>query len=359
MLFDQLQQLSSDPQISDFHVKEGDALRFRKSGTLVSTGAENITRDEIVDLIRRNESHTGYKAANLNEFMSATGDKDMAMKVGSRRFRANIYWCNGMRLACTLRQLPETVPALFSLGLSDSYLSLLKNSKGLILVTGATGSGKTTTLASTLQHINEHSTGHIITLEDPVEYLIRSKNCMVDQRQVGRDVPDFQSGLRSALRQDPDILLVGELRDYETVKTALDAANTGHLVFATLHTNSAQQTIERLTSFFPDERKEWAQTVLAYVLLGVLSQVLVPRADGKGRVLAAETLINTQDVRQLVREGRSHQIFNAMDTGSTRGHRLLNKVLREFVGNGDITEEAALYATYDPVNLAKELQRGF
>lgn len=357
MLYEQLQQLSNEPKISDFHIKEGDALRFRKSGTLSSSGGEPVTREEIIDIIRRNESHTGYKASQVSEFMAVSGDKDMAVKVGSRRFRANFYYSNGMRLACTLRQLPESVPALHSLGLAQSYLDLLKNSKGLILVTGATGSGKTTTLASTLQHINEHESGHIITLEDPVEYLIRSKNCMVDQRQIGRDVPDFPTGLRAALRQDPDILLVGELRDYVTVKTALDAANTGHLVFATLHTNSAQQTIERLTSFFPDESKGWASTVLSYVLLGVLSQVLVPRADGAGRVLAAEILVNTNDVRQLVREGRGHQIFNAMDTGSAKGHVLLNKELANFAKKGIITRDAALYATYDQPNLNKEFNR--
>ncbi len=237
-------------------------------------------------------------------------------------------------------------------------MALLKQSKGLILVTGATGSGKTTTLAATLEHLNEFGSGHIITLEDPVEYQIRSRNCLVDQRQLGRDVPSFHHGLRSSLRQDPDIILVGELRDFETVKTALDAANTGHLVFGTLHTNSAQQTLERLTSFFPDDRRDWAQAVISQVLLGVLSQVLVPRKDGKGRLMVAETLINTPDVRQLIREGKSHMIFNAMDTGSSRGHLLLNKLLLEQIGRGVITADDALYATYDPNNLMKELARG-
>lgn len=357
-LAEQLQELTGDSQISDFHIKEGEPLWRRRDGELqkAGTGAA-ITREQILELIRRNESHTGIKAAQLTESMQATGDRDMALKIGPRRFRANVYWCNGLRLAVTLRQLPEQAPLLKTLGLAPSYLNLLKSSKGLILVTGATGSGKTTTLASTLEHLNEVTSGHIITLEDPVEYLIRSRNCLVDQRQLGRDVPTFQSGLRSALRQDPDILLVGELRDYETVKTALDAANTGHLVLGTLHTNSAQQTLERLTSFFPDESRSWAHAVISQVLLGVLSQVLVPRADGTGRIMVAETLVNTSDVRQLIREGKSHTIFNAMDTGSSRGQHLLNKELLRLVRNNTIRPDDALYATYDPTNLSKELNR--
>lgn len=358
MLFDRVKELSSDAQISDFHIKEGEPLRYRKAGVLHKDSAAPVTRDQLLDMVKRNESHTGVMADKVKEALNSTGDRDMALKIGAKRFRANLYWCNGMRLALVLRQLPDQAPALASLGLTEGYMNLLNSSKGLILVTGATGSGKTTTLASTLEHLNERTAGHIITLEDPVEYLISSKNCLVDQRQIGRDVPNFHAGLRSALRQDPDILLIGELRDPETVKTALDAANTGHLVLGTLHTNSAQQTLERLTSFFPDERKDWAQAVISQVLLGVLSQVLVPRTNGTGRALVAETMINTQDVRQLIREGKSHHIFNAMDTGSSRGQVLLNKALLALVRKGEISREDALYATYDPTQLAKELARG-
>lgn len=357
-LLDQLIALSADNKISDFHIKEGDFLWRRRDGQLLCPeGGTLISREQILEIIRRNEAQTGIKASLLNDALKDTGDLDLALKVGNRRFRANIYLCNGMRLAVTLRQLPEHAPALRSLGLSASYLGLLGASKGLILVTGATGSGKTTTLASTIEHLNEIGSGHIITLEDPVEYLIKSKKSLVDQRQLGRDVPSFHYGLRAALRQDPDVLLVGELRDYETVKTALDAANTGHLVLGTLHTNSAQQTLERLTSFFPDESRTWANAVISQVLLGVLSQTLVPRADGTGRILVAETLVNTSDVRQAIREGKSHNIFNVMDTGSSRGQHLLNKELMTLVQAGTITKNDALYATYDPTNLSKELNR--
>ena len=357
MLFDDLLKLSADDAISDFIVKEGDALWVRRSGTLSREASSPVTRDQILDLIKRNESHTGVRANKVNELLEVSGDRDFAIKVGNRRFRANLYWCNGLRLSMAIRQLMDCAPALASLGLPDAYLQMLKSSRGLVLVTGATGSGKTTTLASTLEHLNETTSGHIITLEDPVEYLIRSKRCLVDQRQVGRDVVSFDMGLRSALRQDPDILLVGELRDFDTVKTALDAANTGHLVFGTLHTNSAQQTIERVTSFFTEDRREWAHAVLSQALLGIVSQVLVPRAKADGRVLAAELLVNSSDVRQIIREGRTHQLFNAMDTGAGKGQVLLNKVLLQLVKNKTITSDAALYASNDPASLKKDFSR--
>lgn len=357
MLYDLIQTLSVDAGISDYHIKEGEPLRIRKSGALVPAGnKESVTRDQILDIIARNESHITVKAKDVTVALGKSGDVDLALKVGNRRYRANLYWSNGKRLGMVLRQFPDTPPALSSLGLPSQFTDLATASRGLILVTGATGSGKSTTLAAMLEHINATSEGHIITIEDPVEYLIRSKKCTVDQRQVGRDVMSFEAGLRSALRQDPDVLLVGELRDPETVKTALDAANTGHLVFATLHTNSAQQSIDRLSSFFPPERQSWVQGTLSGVLLGILSQVLVPSRKG-GRALAAELLLATPDVRQLIREGRVHQLFNAMDTGASKGQQLLNRHLRTLVKNGTITEEQALTSTYEINALKKELSR--
>lgn len=359
-LYDAIAALTSDTTVSDFHINEGDHLWVRKAGELERVGADGakVTRDQILDLLKRNESHTGIKAAKVNEVLEDTGDRDFSIKVASKRFRANLYWCNGQRLALVLRQQRDSAPALSSLGLPAAFAPLLSKTRGLVLVTGATGSGKTTTLAASLEHLNSTINGHIITLEDPVEFLIRSNRCRVDQRQVGRDVASFAQGLRAALRQDPDVLLVGELRDLETVKTALDAANTGHLVLATLHTNSAQQTVERLTSFFSDDRRDWVHAVLSQVLLGILSQVLVPTANGKDRVLAAELLVNSSDVRQIVREGRTHQLFNAMDTGASRGQLLLNRTLRDLVNRGIITRDAAILASYDTSSLLKDFQRG-
>jgi len=358
MLYNIITSFGTDNSISDFHIQEGAPVRFRRSGSLEFAEDRTVsTRADILNLFERNEAHTGIKAKELLDKMLPSGDLDAALKLGARRFRANVFMSNGRKLGLVLRQFPDSIPALDSLKLPDAYYEMVRATRGLVLVTGATGSGKSTTLAATLEHCNSTVDGHIITIEDPVEYLLPSRRCAVDQRQVGRDVSNFESGLRSALRQDPDILLVGELRDPETVKTALDAANTGHLVFGTLHTNSAQQSIDRLSSFFPPERQAWVQGTLSQVLLGIMSQVLVPRKDGKGRALGVELLVNTTDVRQLIREGRNHQLFNAMDTGSSRGHQLLNRHLVKLVKDGSITAEDAALATYDVPALRKELAR--
>lgn len=349
--------LSSGVSPSDYHVTEGDHVWIRVAGSLRKyESGPKITRQHFLELLKRNEAQSGLKAEAIPQLLEQA-DRDFPIKVAGKRFRANLYRCNGGRWSLVLRQQTENAPELKTLGLPLAYFELLKNTKGLILVTGSTGSGKTTTLASTLEYLNQSIPGHIITLEDPVEYIIRSKMCRVDQRQVGRDIPDFGTGLRSALRQDPDILLVGELRDLETVKTALDAANTGHLVFATLHTNSAIQTIERVTSFFEETKQAWARSVLSQALLGVVSQVLVPTRDETRRVLAAELLVNTSDIKQLIREDRGHQIFNAMDTGSGKGQQLLNKSLLALVKGGVISPERALEYTYDQNGLSKELGR--
>lgn len=350
--------LTQDEAVSDIHLREGEPLWVRRAGNMqAQTGdAPRIVRNDLLELLKRNESHSGLKVAKMAEALTATGDKDLTLKIGAKRYRANLYWCNGQRLALALRRQSESLPELEDLGLPGAYTPLLSQ-KGLVLVTGATGSGKTTTLAASVEHLNETTSSHIITLEDPVEYLLNSKSSRVDQRQVGRDVVSFGAGLRAALRQDPDVLLVGELRDFETVKTALDAANTGHLVLATLHTNSAQQTIERVTSFFEDDGKEWANAVLSQVLLGVLSQVLVPTVNGKKRVLAAELLVNTNDVKTLIRDGKTHQILNAIETGLQKGQVSLNKTLVSLVKKNVVNPRSALLATYDVANLKKDFAR--
>lgn len=356
-LLDHISEVVKSQQVSDLILKEGDPLWCRKNGTLTADKAVAVTRDDLMEFIRKNEAHSGVLAAKINQILEASGDVDLAVRVGNRRFRANIYWSNGKKLTMALRRLSDKSPALLSLGLPHSYVqTLVGATKGLLLVTGATGSGKTTTLASSLEYLNEHRSGHIITLEDPVEYVITSNKCLVDQRQIGRDVKNFNVGLRAALRQDPDILLVGELRDFDTVKTAIDAANTGHLVLGTLHTNSAQQSVERLTSFFSSEKREWAHAVLSQVVLGIVSQTLVPRMDGTGRVLAAEVMVATGDVRNCIRNGNTHQLFNAMDTGSQKGQVLMNKVLKQYVKNGTISVDDAMLATYDQPALLKELK---
>lgn len=355
-----IERVSQEDHVSDFHLTEGDPVWVRRNGELQRLDGESgkVNRGDILELLKRNESVSQVLAKKVNETLELNGDKDFAIKVGPWRYRCNLYWCNNKRLSMVIRHQSETVPELSSLGLPQSYLDLMSHTKGLLLVTGATGSGKTTTLAATLEHLNETVAGHIITLEDPVEYLIQSKRCRVDQRQLGRDVHSFETGLRAALRQDPDILLVGELRDYATVKTALDAANTGHLVLGTLHTNSAQQSIERLVSFFDGERQDWAHAVLGQILLGIVSQTLVPLKNAPGRALASEILVCTHpEVKALIRERKTHQLFNLMDTGSGKGHHLLNKVLIRMVKENVIEPYAALQASYDVSALKKDFQR--
>lgn len=356
MLHDLILDLVNAYSPSDLIIKEGSPVWLRVNGTYTAVEGQSTSRAQLEEFIKRHEAHTTIPLSKLPLLLEQKGDVDFQVRLGKKGFRGNLYWTNGKKLAMALRFQAESIPKLETLGLPKAFHGLLEHSKGLLLVTGATGSGKTTTLASSLDFLNRTHDGHIITLEDPVEYILHSNRCLVDQRQIGRDVTNFTQGLRSALRQDPDILLVGELRDFDTVKTALDAANTGHLVLATLHTNSAQQTIERLTSFFSADKRDWALATLSQALLGIISQVLVPRADGRGRLLAAEMLVATSDVKTSIRDGRTAQIFNAMDTGSAKGHVLLNNVLLEMVRTGAITEDDALYVSYDPSRLKKEFK---
>lgn len=341
---------------SDLLIKEGTSIWVRISGSLQKTSSAKVTREDILKFLQRHEASTAIKTQKLDIDMKETGDLDFALRVGGRGFRGNLYYADNKKLAIAMRLQAESVPELESIGVPEAFISCLEQSKGLLLVTGATGSGKTTTLAAGLEYINATRAGHIITLEDPVEYRIESNLCFVDQRQIKRDATNFGAGLRAALRQDPDVILVGELRDYDTVKTALDAANTGHLVMGTLHTNSARQTIERITSFFGQDRQEWALQTLSQVIVGIASQVLVPKANGQGRAMAAELMVGTPEIKACIRENRTAQLFNTMDTGAKQGHVLMNRRLRQLVLDGTITPEAALYYSYDPNDMKKELR---
>lgn len=356
-----LRLLKSSHKFSDLTIKEGSPFWIRVSGSLVKAEfndpkLDNIRREDIVDFMRAHEATTGVQANKIVKELEATGDLDFAVRLGGRGFRGNFYYSDNRKFTIVMRLLGEVIPPIESLGVPPHLIKCLGQSKGLLLVTGATGSGKTTTLAAALEYINQNREGHIITLEDPIEYILQSNRCLVDQRQIKRDVTNFGHGLRSALRQDPDVILVGELRDFDTVKIALDAANTGHLVMGTLHTNSARQTIERITSFFSEDKQAWALNTLSQVVVGIASQVLVPRSDGNGRVMCSELMVGTPEIKACIREGKSAQLFNVMDTGAEKGHVLLNRALRKMVLNGDVTKEAALYATYDQNDLVKELK---
>ena len=350
-----LEETLSDSSISDIHISEGQPLWIRRNGQLLASQSPEVPNDSIVAFLRHKEKETGASFDAIEKAMAGKGDEDLAFSLRGSRFRANVFRANDRKLSMILRRIPDIVPRIEDLGLPPAFLPSVKQAKGLVLVTGATGSGKSTTLAAVISHLNETMEGHIITIEDPVEYVIPSKKCLVHQRQVRREARDFMGSLRAAMRQDPDVILVGELRDQETVKTALDAANTGHLVFATLHTMSARQSIERVLSFFPPDGREYINSVLSQVLLCVLSQSLLRRADGKGRALAAELMVNTAAVRSAIRDSKPAALFNAMDTGTKEGQLLLNRALKDLVTRRVISREEAMYYSYDAAGLQKEL----
>jgi twitching motility protein PilT len=359
MLTSYIQKFFAMPDVSDLHVHEGDPVWHRDAGVVKICSETPVTRQHILEFLASIQEEAGIDPNRVDDALKEKGDADFSARYAGYGIRGNIFRSGNRKLSLVLRRLNDEIPPMASLGLPDKVQSLIGLSKGIFLVTGATGSGKSTTLASILDYLNETTQRHIITIEDPVEYMLKDKHCHIDQRQIGRDAKSFPLALRAALRQDPDILLIGEMRDRDTVKTALDAANTGHLVLATLHTNNARQSVERMTSFFGGDEKEWAQQVISSVLLGVMSQVLVQRAQGRGRVLCSELMVNSPGIAQCIRDGKSAQIFNIMDTGRSEGQQLLNFDLAKKAQEGLISTENALYASYDPSRLQKELSNEY
>lgn len=349
-----LQKLLNSNGISDIHLRETQKPWTRKHGSLTVVEDEmEVTREEFLEFMIAHSGETGVDEEIIKKDLKVKGDCDFSCSIGTLRIRGNLYLVDGL-WSFAIRKLNDKAPDLAKMGFPPALIEQLNKSKGLFVVTGPTGSGKSTTLAACIEYINTHSHHHIITVEDPVEYKFYSRNCLISQRQVKRDAGDFSTALRAALREDPDILFIGELRDRETVETALSAANTGHFVLGTLHTNNARQSIERIASFFSAEEKQWISNVLAAVLVGCLSQVLVPKADKTGRVLCYELMINNGAVRQAIKDAKTHQITGIMETGSQDGQVLLNKCLLDNVRNGLISFEDALYFAYDQVSLEKE-----
>lgn len=359
MLTENIQKFFAMSEVSDLHIHEGDPVWYRDAGTVKNSESEPVTREHILAFLSSIQAEAGIPPENLDNVLMEKGDADFSARYAGYGIRGNIFKSGNRKLSIILRRLNDSIPPMESMNLPAKVNDLISQSKGIFLVTGPTGSGKSTTLASILDHLNQTTRRHIITIEDPVEYILTDKFCHIDQRQIGRDATSFPLALRAALRQDPDILLIGEMRDRETVKTALDAANTGHLVFATLHTNNARQSIERMTSFFGGDEKEWAQQVISAVMLGVMSQVLVQRAQGRGRVLCSELMVNTSGIAQCIRDGKTAQIANIMDTGRSEGHQLMNYDLANKVTEGLISAEDALYASYDSARLQKDLSNEY
>lgn len=271
------------------------------------------------------------------------------------QFRINVYLQRGA-VSAAIRRLPPDIPELESLGVPDVMKEIVKRTKGLVLVTGPTGHGKSSTLAALIDYLNGLSKHHIITLEDPIEYVHSNKNCVIDQREIGKDTHSFQSALRHVFRQDPDIVLIGEMRDRETMETALTMAETGHLTFSTLHTNSAAESLDRIIDSFPGNQQDQVRAQLSMVLEGILSQRLLPRAGGGRRVLATELLIPSDGIRNLIRRGEIAQLYSQMLLERGRGGHTMNDSLLRLVRCGDITPEIALVTSLRPDDLNRKLK---
>ena len=273
---------------------------------------------------------------------------------GRARFRVNAYFQRAA-IGAAFRLIPSEMPQLEQLGLPPVIEEFTNKPRGFVLVTGPTGSGKSTTLAAMMDRINRTRHEHIMTVEDPIEFLHPHRSCIVNQREIGGDAQSFAMALKAALRQDPDVILVGEMRDLETIETALTAAETGHLVFATLHTQDTAQTVDRIVDVFPPEQQHQVRMQLSIALQGIVTQQLLPTADGRGRVCATEILVPTPAIRNLIREGKTHQIYSALQTGSAHGMQTMDTALADLVRRGKINRELAEQRSSTPEELRRLL----
>jgi twitching motility protein PilT len=322
---------------SDLHLAAGAPPTIRVRGRLTPLeGYPTLTPTDTREVI--------YSVMTNDQRQRLENDwqVDFAYQIpGRARFRVNAYFQRAA-LGAAFRLIPSDIVPIEQLGLPPIVHEFAKKPRGFVLFTGPTGSGKSTSLASLIDEINETREDHILTIEDPIEFLHSHKRCLVNQRELGSDATSFAAALRSALRQDPDVILVGEMRDLETIATALTAAETGHLVFATLHTQDAAQTIDRVIDVFPPHQQQQVRVQLAGALQGVVCQQLLRTADGKGRVVATEILVATPAIRNLIREGKTHQIYSAMQAGAKFGMATMDQHLAELVKKGKVTYDAAL-----------------
>jgi twitching motility protein PilT len=336
---------------SDLHITAGAPPMIRVRGSLHPVeGMQRLTATDTREIV--------YAILNSSQRQRLETDWqiDFAYSIpGHARFRVNTYFQRGT-IGAAFRLIPaETVP-IEKLGLPPVIREFARKPRGIVLVTGPTGSGKSTTLASIINEINETRDEHIMTIEDPIEFLHRHKKCIVNQRELGGDAKSFAMALKAALRQDPDVILVGEMRDMETIGTALTAAETGHLVFATLHTQDAPQTVDRIIDVFPPAQQGQVRAQLAIGLQGIVTQTLIPTADGKGRAVAAEVLVPTPGVRNLIREGKTHQIYSLIQTGASHGMQTMDASLAGLVRARRITQEVAETRSSNPEELRKLIE---
>ena len=336
---------------SDIHITAGATPMLRIDGDLIQTPFEKLTPEMCQTLI-----FSLMTDAQRQRF-EATNELDFAFGIkGMGRLRMNAYRQRGV-VGAAIRSIPSKYKTFEELNLPPVVYELMKMTKGLLLITGPTGSGKSTTLASMIDYLNEHRNYHIVTIEDPIEYVHQHKKSIVNQREVGADTESFGAALRHVLRQDPDVILIGELRDLETIGAALNIAETGHLVFATLHTSDASQTINRIIDVFPPHQQEQIRVQLSFVLQGVFAQQLLPMATGTGRTLACEVLIANSAVRNLIREQKIEQIPTIIQTGGKFGMVTMNQSLVDLYKKQKISYQEAVNRSPDPEDLKKLLQK--
>ncbi|NUO38531.1 MAG: type IV pilus twitching motility protein PilT [Gemmatimonadaceae bacterium] len=328
---------------SDLHVTAGEKPKMRIDGEIQSSKLDFV-------MTPKDTMQLAYSVLTENQKKRFEMEDELDFSFGIQnlaRFRGNCFKQRGC-VSMVIRQIPFSIKTFDDLKLPDVIRKMAERPRGLVLVTGPTGSGKSTTLAAMIDKINKERKGHIITVEDPIEFIHRHQGCIVNQREVGSDTKSFQASLKYALRQDPDVILIGEMRDLDTIQAALTISETGHLAFATLHTNSAAEAINRIIDVFPSHQQSQVRAQLAFVLEGVITQTLLPKMKGRGRAMAAEILVCTPAVRALIRDDKIHQIYSTMQSGKKFGMQTMNDALYALYMSRDVAEEECLRASHDP-----------
>lgn len=330
-MFDLIQKYTDEYKFSDIHLKEDKPLLLRIRGEIITPSEDIIPAEQLQGFVDK------VLDDDQKNHLEKVRDVDLAIVIGPYRFRANFFYTSA-GLSAVMRKIETEIPSMADLNLPYVMQEMAEKPNGLILVTGPTGSGKSTSLAAIIDEINTNKKGHILTVEDPIEYIHVAKQCSVSQREIGRDAQSFASALKASLREDPDVILVGEMRDRETIQLALTAAETGHLVFGTLHTSGAPNTINRIIDVFPAEQQGQVRAQVSQSLQMVVTQRLFKTADGQGRVAAFEIMVCNHAVRNLIREGKIFQIESVMQTARGEGMVTMDKAIEELVGTGQITQ---------------------
>ncbi|MGF1530898.1 MAG: type IV pilus twitching motility protein PilT [Puniceicoccaceae bacterium] len=344
----ELLELMINEGASDLHLHVGNPPTLRISGTMTPVNGPKLGPEDTEELMM------AITSDQHQQHIKTRGGTDFGFAFSDRaRFRVSAFRAKG-NFGIVLRQIPNDIFSLADIGLPEAVKGLLRRPRGLILVTGPTGSGKSTTLASMVNWINENRDGHVVTVEDPIEFYHRHKNCLITQREVGVDVNSFADAVRGALRQDPDVILVGEMRDLETIEAAVTAAETGHLVFATLHTTGAARTVDRIVDAFPSQTKDQIRTQLASSIIAVISQTLIPKIEG-GRVAAFEIMVTTTSIAQLIRENKTFRITSDIQTGAKLGMITMDQHLVALVNTRQINPREALDRSQDPTAMRDKL----